>query len=233
MIPPRTVGRIVGAFLLLQLVCGLSLPYILLNRAVGPPGFLENAARNPVYLRAAVLLFLFNATVTLGISIAAYPVIRQSSRGLALCSLALAVANLPLQLMESGMVLSMLSLSQQHAGAAGADGAMLQAVATAAASARRWTHYTQLFTMVSWMFVLYGALWRAAQIPGVLAVLGLITCALQIVGVPGRAFLGYPLLMQLAVPVAPVYAALGLWLVMKGFDERRATDGRTGPRPDH
>jgi hypothetical protein len=83
MIPSRTFGRIVGGFLLLQLVCGLSLPYIVLNRVVGP-GFLESAARNPVYLRAAVLLFLFNAAVTLGISIAAYPVIRQHSRGLAL-----------------------------------------------------------------------------------------------------------------------------------------------------
>ncbi len=218
----RNVGRVVGGLVLLHIVGGLMLPYILLNQVVVSPGFLESAARNPVHLRAAAFLFLFGAAVTLGISIAAYPVLRQNSSRLALCSLALGIANLPLQVVESGMVLSMLSLSQQSAGAGAADGAMLQVVAAAAFAARRWAHYTQLFTVVSWIFVLYAALWRAALIPRALAVIGLVTCALQIIGVPLRALLGYPVVMEIAVPLGPAYAGLGLWLIARGFDERGA-----------
>ncbi len=223
------VGRIVGGLLLLHMVGGLMLPYILLNSVVASPGFLENAARYPVHLRASVFLFLFGAAVTLGISIAAYPVLRQNSRRLALCSLALGIANFPLQVVESGMVLSMLSLSQQYAGAGAADGAMLQVVAAAAFAARRWAHYTQLFTVVSWIFVLYAALWRAGLIPRALAVVGLVTCALQITGVPLRALLGYPVLMAIAMPLAPAYAGLALWLIVKGFDEREAALDRALP----
>lgn len=217
-----TVGRIVGALVLLHIVGALMLPYILLNQVVVSPDFLESAARNPGHLRAPALLFLFGAAVTLAISIAAYPVLRQSSHRLALCSLALGVTNFPLQVVESGMVLSMLSLGQQYAGAGAADRAMLQVVAAAAFGARRWAHYTQLFTVVSWIFVLYAALWRAGLIPRVLAVVGLVTCALQITGVPLQALLGYPVVMEIAVPLGPAYAGLGLWLIVKGFSERQA-----------
>jgi hypothetical protein len=214
----RNVGRIVGALLLLHLVGGLTLPYILLNRVLASPGLLENAAQNAFYLRAPVFLFLLGAGVTLGISIAAFPVLRQYSYRPALCLLALAIANLPLQLVESGMVLSMLSLSQPHAAGGTADGTMLQVVATA----RRWTHYTQLLTVVTWIAVLYAALGRAVLIPRVLAVLGVVACALQLTGVPLRAFLGYGVLTEMAIPLAPAYVALALWLLIKGFDERRA-----------
>jgi len=71
------VGRIVGTLVLLHIGGALMLPYILLNQVVMSPDFLESAARNPTYLRAPALLFLFGAAVTLGISIAAYPVLRQ------------------------------------------------------------------------------------------------------------------------------------------------------------
>jgi hypothetical protein len=217
----RTVGRIVGALVLLHIVGSLMLPYILLNQAVVSADFLESAARNPGHLRTPALLFLFGAAVTLGISITVYPVLRQSSQRLALCSLALGVANFPLQVVESGMVLSMLSLAQRSVGAGAADGAMLQVVAAAAFGARRWAHFTQLFTVVSWIFVLFAALWRAGLIPRVLAVVGLVTSALQITGVPLLALLGYPVVMEMAMPLAPAYAGLGLWLIVKGFGERR------------
>jgi hypothetical protein len=90
--------------------------------------------------RAPGFLFFFSATITLGISIAAYPVLRQHTRGLALCLIALAIANAPLEAVESAMLLSMLSLSHQSAVVAAGDGAMLDVVATALGSARRWVH---------------------------------------------------------------------------------------------
>lgn len=206
---------------MLQLAGGLILPYVLLARVLAAPGFLENAAHDAVRLRAAVFLFLFSAAVTLGISIAAYPLLRLNTRGLALCLLALAVANAPLQAVESAMVLSMLSLSQQSVSAGAGDGAMLEVVAKSLGSARGWLHYMQLTTVVSWIFVLYAALWRAALIPPVLAVAGLITSALQLAGVPLRALSGYSIVPEMAMPLAPALVWLAGWLIVKGFDSRR------------
>ena len=83
MVSTRTIGRIVGGLLLVHMVAGLMLPYILLDRVIDSPGFLleimvqpgflENASRTAVYLRAAALLFLLAGALTLGISIAVYP----------------------------------------------------------------------------------------------------------------------------------------------------------------
>jgi hypothetical protein len=57
---------------------------------------------------------------------------------------------------------------------------------------------------------------------------------LQIAGVPLRALLGYPVVMELAVPLGPAYAGLGLWLIVKGFGERReaALDLWVDPSPN-
>lgn len=215
-----SVARLIGGLVLLQMVGALMLPYILLNQVVLSSEFLEGAARNPMYLRVPALLFLFGAAVALAISIAAYPVVRQSRPRLAICLLALAVANVPLQVGESGMVLSMMSLGRRYAEAGGSDVAMLQGVAAAAYGARRWAHYLQLFTVVTWIFVLFASLGRAGLIPRALMAAGLLATALQIVGVPLRALLGYPVVMEMAMPLAPVYAGLGLWLLVKGFSQR-------------
>jgi Domain of unknown function (DUF4386) len=214
----RNVGRVVGGLLLLQLVGGLMLPYILLNRLGPPGGFLQNAAANAGFLRGAVFLLLFAGAVALGITIAAYPVVRQSAQRPALLLFALGSANLALQLVEIGMVLSMLSLSQDYA-AAGADAAMLRAVASPVGSARVWAHFTQLLTVVCWIAALFVALWRSGQIPRWLGIAGIVTCALQIAGVPLRAFLGYDVMTELAMPLAPVLVTLALWLLVKGFNQ--------------
>lgn len=213
----RAIGRGVGALVLLHLAGALMLPYILLNQAVISPDFLAGAAANPGYVRVPALLFLFGASVVLGISLAMYPIVRESSDRLALLLLALGVANLPLQIIESGMVLSMMSLGQRSVDVGAADGAMLQVVAAAAYGARRWTHYTQLLTVVSWMFVLFASLGRVGIIPRALAMAGLATCAAQIVGVPLRALLGYPVVMVMAMPLGPAYAMLGIWLLVQGW----------------
>lgn len=118
------------------------------------------------------------------------------------------------------MVLSMLSLSQSGMAGAG-DGTALQIVATALGSTRTWVHYTQLVTVVSWIVVLYAALWRAAMIPPLLALTGLITRGLQLAGVPVPALLGYRIVPEMAMPLAPAYLWLVGWLIVKGFAVRR------------
>ena len=44
---------------------------------------------------------------------------------------------------------------------------------------------------------------------------------LQIAGVSLRGLLGYPPKTRLAMPLAPAYLLLAVWLTVKGFDERQ------------
>lgn len=215
-VPDKHAGRLIGALLLLHLGCGLILPYVLLNPVLAPPGFLAQAAAQSASLRTAVTLFIVAAALVVAVAVAAWPLFRAHGERLATAFLAVAIANLALQLVESGAVLTMLSLSQQVS-AAGADAGPLQAVGAALGSARRWAHYTQLLTVVSWLFLLYLNLWRAALVPRLLAAAGMVTTLLQIAGVPARVMLGYPPIMELAMPLAPVHLTLAIWLILKGL----------------
>lgn len=225
----RNVGRRVGVLLLAHLAAGLMVPYILLRPVIMPPGFLANAAGSAPQMRAAVLLMFVGSAIAVAISIAALPVFRRYSQAAALWLVALAAVNFSLQAVDSGALLSMLSVSQQSAEAGAADGAIYQAAAAAVGSIRRWAHYTHLLVLGSWIFVLHGMLLRFALVPRPLAAVGLVATVSQLVGVPLRVVLGYPLVGPMAMPLGVTYLALALWLTVKGFPEPRRPLGDEPP----
>ena len=212
----KRVGRVLGLLLLLHLIGGLMLPYILIGTATSPAGaVIDQAHAHAAALRTAVALFIAASALVLAIALAVWPFVRPRGERLAGVFLALAVANLPLQLVESGSVMTILSLSDQlHA--SGGD-AVLRAAGATAVVARRWAHFTHLLTVVTWMFVLYLLLWRTRLVPRVLAGLGMAATLLQIAGVPVRAFLGLDLIMEMAMPLGPIHLALALWLIAVGL----------------
>jgi hypothetical protein len=216
----KSVGRTVGVLLLLHLAAGLTVPFILLHSLTAPPGFLANGAGIPNQVRATVLLLFVGSAIAIGISCAAWSVFRQYSSAMALWVLAFAVASFSLQAVDNAHLLSMLSLSQEYV-KAGADKAdLFQALAIVVGSARKWSHYSFLLVVGTWILLLCGVLYRFRLVPRALAAFGLVGSMLQIAGVTLRGLWGYPPETRLAMPLAPAYVALALWLIVKGFDER-------------
>ncbi|MBZ5647112.1 MAG: DUF4386 domain-containing protein [Acidobacteriia bacterium] len=215
-----SIGRIVGVLLLVHFAAGLIVPFVLLDRVRRPAGFLAGAAGSPVQVRAAVFLLFVGGAVAIGIAITAWPVFRRYSSAMALWLLALAVAAFALQAVDNGALLSILSLSQEYAKADAAKLDLFQVLAGVVGSARKWAHYTSLLVAVSWIFLLYSVLYRFRLVPRVLAAFGLVASMLQITGVTLRGLLGYSPETRLAMPLAPAYVALAVWLMVKGFDER-------------
>lgn len=218
---PKTTGRIAGALLLVHLAAGLMLPYILLQPALASPGFLENAATNAGRVRTAVLLLFLSGANAVAVALVALPVLRRHGERLVVLLVALGAVNLALHAVENGILLSMLSLSQRYADHAATDVALYQGLGAVVGTARRWAHFTHLIVVGGWIFTLFTVLWRSRLVPRPLAGLGLLAVALQVTGVSLRAILGLEVVMAMAVPLAPVYAAVGGWLVFKGFPERQ------------
>ena len=212
-----STGRVLGVLLLVHLVGGLFLPFVLLDRVRGSAGFLARAAGSPVQLRAAVLLLFAGSALAISIAITAWPVIRRYSSALALWLVALAVAAFALQAADNAALLSLLSVSQEYVKADAARLDLLQTLGVVLGFARKWVHYTALFLAVSWISLLCGVLYRLRLVPRLLAGIVLIASLLQIIGVTLRGFLGYPPVMEMAMPLAPAYVALAVWLMVKGL----------------
>jgi Domain of unknown function (DUF4386) len=215
----KSVGRTVGVLLLLHLTLGLMVPFILLDGALKPGGFVAMAAGNSGQVRAAVLLLFVGSAIPIAIASAAWSVLRQYSSAMGLWLVALAVAGFSLQAVDNAQILTMLSLSQEYAKVGAANTELFQTLAVVVGAARKWAHFTYLLIAVVWMFLLFCVLFRFRLVPRALTALGAVASVLQIAGVSLRAIFGYPLEMRLAYPLGPAYLLLAVWLMVKGFNE--------------
>lgn len=215
----KSVGRLIGMLLFVQLA-GLIVPFVLLHPLTrGPRDFLANAAGASLQIKVAVFLLFTNCALTIGIAIAAWPVFRQYSEAMALWLLAAGVIMFSLQAVDNAHMLSMLSLSQQYAQAGGPD-ELFQTLAAAVGSTRRWVHFTELLVIDCWIFLLYSILFRFALVPRALAAFGLLTVMLHFTGIPLPGFLCYSIVTLMGFPMALSHIALALWLMARGFAER-------------
>ena len=215
----KSMGRIIGILLLVQLA-GLIVPFVLLHPlTTGPAGFLANAAGASLQIKVAVFLLFANCGLTIGIAIPALPLFRHYSEAMALWLVVLSVIMFLLQAVDNVHVLSMLSLSQQYA-QAGGPAELFQTLAAVVGSTRRWAHYSELLVIDCWIFLLYSLLYRLALVPRALAVFGLLTVMLHFTGIPLPGFMGYSLVTMMGVPMAFSHVALAIWLMVKGFEDR-------------
>src|SRR6266705_1963198 len=215
----KSTGRFIGMLLFAQLA-GLIVPFVLLHPLTkGPRDYLANAAGASFQIKVAVFLLFANCALTIGITIAAWPIFRKYSEALTLWLLAASVIMFLMQAVDNAHILSMLSLSQQYAQAGGSD-ELFQTLAVVVGSTRRWVHFTELLVIDCWIFLLYSILYRFAVVPRALAVFGLLTVMLHFTAIPLRGFLGYSLVTPLGVPMGLSHLALALWMIARGFQDR-------------
>jgi len=216
----KSTGRIIGVLLLVQIVAGITVNFALTAPLFESPGFLVNAAANSFQISLSVIIGLGLGALSVGIAITIYPVFRQYSQAMAMWYVALAVVGFALIAVENTAVMSMLSLSQTYTKANGADSELFQALKALVGSARNWAHYINLIVGGAMGFVFYSTLFRFALVPRALAAFGMGAILLQITAVTMPVF-GYKIVFLMLLPIALTHLAMALWLMTKGFAERR------------
>jgi hypothetical protein len=218
---PARTGRLVGILLLVQLA-GLIVPFILLH-PITSTAFLGTAAASAPQLRTAVGLLFANAALTMAIATLAFHTLRTHGYGMALWLLSASVLWFMAQATDNAHILSMVSLSQRYTTGGGANAELFEALAGAARSTRIWIHYTALLLVETWFLVFYAALYRAALVPRLLALLGVAMVLLHAVSVTLPAFVGFEPTPMLAPSLAVSHVAIGAWLIAKGFPVQART----------
>jgi hypothetical protein len=225
----KSVGRIIGALVLLHVATGLMTPYIMLQPlSAAPASDLAIAAGMATQIRVAVALLFVGGVIPVAIAITAWPMVRPRSRALAQWLLALAVVSLAMQIVENQHFLSLLSLSLEHGRAGGDAAAVLAATAPIVRAAWRWAHYTHLLSVVGWMLLFCSVLFRLALVPRALAAAGIVTTLMQLGGITLPVLLGYRVPFPPAawgVPLGVAYLGLSLWLMVRGFPDQPADGG--------
>lgn len=214
----KNAGRTIAVLMLLQMVGAPLMNFGLMGPVTRPPGFLENAAANAPQIAIAVLIGIALGAVSIGMAIVAWPVLRQRSQAMAMWFLALAIVGFALIAIEQSTVLSMLSLSQTYATLATADQGLYQALGGVVGSARKWAHYINLIVSAGTLGVFYGALYRFALVPRLLAAAGVASVLLMLVAVVMPLF-GHRIVFALISPLGLTQLVLAAWLLAKGLPE--------------
>ncbi len=216
---PSTTGKRLGILFLAHLIFGLMTPYILLQSLASSKGFAATASVNEFQVRLAVLLLFVSGALTIAIAVTAWPVFRQHASALGIWVIALAIANFALQCIEIAGYMAMFTFSREYATAAATNVALYDALSLGVRHMWKWQHYSHLLVMVSWMLLVFAALWRTASVPKVLAGLAIVTALMQITGITLPQFIPYPTppMMVMGLPLAFAYAALAIWLMVKGL----------------
>ena len=213
----KSAGRLIGILLVVQLA-GLIVPFVLLHPlTTAPAEWLANAAASSFQIKVAVFLLFANCALTIGVSIAAFKIFREHSYPMALLLVAASVIMFTLQAVDNAHMMSMLSLSQRYVQEVGQD-ELYQMLAAAVGSTRRFVHFTELFAIDAWIFLLYSILYRYALVPRLLAAFGLLTVVRHFMGIPLPLFLGYGSVTLMGATMALSHIAVGVWLMAKGFE---------------
>jgi hypothetical protein len=209
--------------LIVQLV-GLILPFVLLL-PITAPDFLDGATRVAAQVRIAVLLLFANGGLTIGISLAALPLLRNRSETAALGLVALSVIWFCIQAVDNAQILSMLSLSQRYTEGGASNLEVFATSGAALRSTRRWMHYTELLVIDTWFFVLYGLFFRFSLVPRVLAGLGVAMVVVHMAAITLPVFLDYRSIPALGPSLAVSHLAVAGWLLVTGVEERASAAG--------
>jgi hypothetical protein len=222
----KHIGKIIGMLLLVHLATGLIVPYVFLQPLTKlPAAFLDTAAGMSSQVRLNVLLLFVGGAISVGISIAVWPAVRERSYRLGLWLLALALVNFTLQIVENSHWLSMLSVSQAYAEVGAAEAGLFQSIGVAVRSAWKWAHYSHILVVVAWLFTLYCLVFRCALVPRALGAIGMVTSVLQVIGITLPVFAGYrmPFPELFGMPLGLSNLVLSVWLMAKGFKEPDGT----------
>jgi hypothetical protein len=221
--PAVRAGRIIGVLILLQMVGGVMVNFVLEAPLFAAPGFLVNAASHSLQIGLAVVVGLIMEALWLGIAITAFPVFYQRTRTMALWLVALAGVVLAVAVVENAAVMSMVSASQAYAKANAAQREQLETVRAVVAAARNWPHFLARMLDGVTIFVLYVVLYRFALVPRAIAGFGLIAAVLMVAGVAMPLF-GHDVVFPLLAPLGLSQLILAVWLLAKGFRDRRQRD---------
>jgi hypothetical protein len=211
MADPKTTGRMLGAMLLLQFVA-IMVGFILITAPL-QTDYLATAGPNAVRIKAGLLVLLANCALTIGISIAAWRIVRRHSQTAAIWLIAVSVFMFVMQGIDAIHSISMVNLSQQHL----ATGDVVDSIANALRAKRRWTHFVELWAIDAWLITFYAIVLGYGLIPRVVAGLSLLTVVIHLLAIPLPGILGYGINTTFGVPLAFGMLLTAGWLIVRGI----------------
>ena len=219
---PQKIARLTGVLFVITYIASIPPVLFLYGTLLDDPRYLlgGGAADNGASLGALLELILIIANI--GTAVVLYPVVKRVNEILALGFVTARVVESAFIAVGILSVLSLVTLRQEAA--AGADAGSLLAVGQSLATLFHWTHLLGpgFVVAVGNGLILGYLMYRSGLVPRRLAVLGLIAGPILLARFVGILFGVFePISVLGGLMVVPEFIwelALGIWLIVKGFN---------------
>jgi hypothetical protein len=226
----RKTALVAGGFYLVTIIA--SIPALALYGPVlNNPDYIVSSGADTRVLWGG-FLEVITAFACIGTAVTLFPVVKRQNEGVALGFVTARVLEAAVIVVGIISLLSVVTLRQNLAGAAGADATSLVTTGTSLVEIHNWTFLLGpgLIPGVNALLLGY-LLYRSGLVPRVIPVLGLIGAPLILASATATMFGIYDQLsVWSAIATIPIFAwelSLGVWLVVKGFKPSRITAAMT------
>ena len=225
--PMRKAALAAGLFYIGTFV--FSIPALALyDGVVNDPNFVLGAGSDQGVLWGG-LIEVLTALTGIGTAVALYPVIKRYGAGRALGFVAARVLEASMIFTGVLAVLSVFTLRQDFAGAAGADTTSLTTAADALVAVKDWTFLLGpgLMPVVN-ALCLATIMYRSRLVPRIIPTVGLVGAPLLLISSTATLFGAWEQVsstsMVMALPIAAWELSLGAYMTVKGFKDPAAAD---------
>jgi Domain of unknown function (DUF4386) len=218
---PRKIAALAGAFFIIAAVAALA-GLALYGPVLGDPRYIVTASGGDVRVLMGAFCEVILAVAVIGTAVTLFPVVRRQNEGIALGYVAGRVVEAVVIVTGIISLLSVVTLKQDLAGAAGANATSLVALGTALVAVHNWTFLfgPGLAIGVNTLMLAY-LMYRSGLVPRLIAVLGLIGGPLVFASSAAVLFGLYEQVSVwgsiAAIPVFAWEMSLAVWLIAKGF----------------
>lgn len=209
-------GRQVGLGLLVSFALGMYSNFGLQTELFSDGGYMVQAGQQPHLVGTIVLLGLVTGLISLAIAAKVRHLLAARMPVLSLLYLLLVSAGFAMSQVEHTVLLAMRPISEAFLAAGPEAAASFELVRELLGGLRNGIHFPDKLVGGLSVFLLFFLLKRSRLIPALLALAGMVAAACQMFTILRELF-GYDVIYALLAPLALVYPATGLWLLIKGF----------------
>ena len=229
--PTRKTAFVGGAFYVITFAASIPALF-LIGPVLNNPDYIVSSGTDTRVLWGC-FLDLINALACIGSAVALFSVVKRQHEGFALGFVTTRLVEVVFIVIGVVSLLSVVSLRQDLAGAAGTDSASLVTVGQSLVAVRDWTFLLGPTFMAGMNALMLATLmYRSRLVPRIIPTLGLIGAPLLLTSTTATMFgINHPGSAWSTIAVAPIFVwelSLGIYLVVKGFKPSPITAGIAG-----
>lgn len=219
----KRTARLVGAFFITSNVVFMLGAVVFLEPILSAPGYLNLVSASRAKVVLGVLLELINAVAYLGIAVLMFPILKQRYESLALGYVGFRVIEFVMQILTDLSPLALLTLSAAFVSAGSPGDSPFQTIGGILLAERQWAFQMISITLGSGALLFYSMLFKLKLVPRIVSIWGLLGAAIVLVNTLTDMFgvslpnLGYIMLLN--------ELFLGVWLIVKGFNQPAEVTG--------